>query len=178
MEFDELLTHVIALLQRQGRVSYRALKHRFKLDDDELEDLKVELIEALQALAGDRVTEQVERLAHHGLRGEMWDKALALATAGREVVLQALANRYLGLAYRAQGNYRRAIDCHRQAGASLTEAQRHERLGEVFLPAVVSRAQLAWCRAELDTAIKLYRVMQMTFWLPETEAALAHVEGQ
>jgi hypothetical protein len=29
MEFDELLTQVIALLQRQGRVSYGALKRRF-----------------------------------------------------------------------------------------------------------------------------------------------------
>ena len=52
MEFDELLTQVIALLQRQGRVSYGALKRRFKLDDDYLEDLKVELIEA-QGLAAD-----------------------------------------------------------------------------------------------------------------------------
>ena len=26
-------------------------------------------------------------------------------------------------------------------------------------------------RAELDTAIKLYRAMEMTFWLPEAEAA-------
>ena len=30
MEFDELLTQVIALLQLQGRVSYGALKRRFK----------------------------------------------------------------------------------------------------------------------------------------------------
>ena len=52
MEFDELLAQVIALLQRQGRVSYRALKRQFKLDDDYLEDLKVELIEA-QRLAAD-----------------------------------------------------------------------------------------------------------------------------
>jgi REP element-mobilizing transposase RayT len=52
MEFDELLAQVIALLQRQGRVSYGALKRRYKLDDDYLEDLKVELIEA-QGLAAD-----------------------------------------------------------------------------------------------------------------------------
>jgi class 3 adenylate cyclase/tetratricopeptide (TPR) repeat protein len=52
MEFDELLTHVIALLQHQGRVSYGALKRRFHLDDDYLDDLKVELIEA-QGLAAD-----------------------------------------------------------------------------------------------------------------------------
>ena len=30
MEFDELLAQVIALLQRQGRVSYGALKRQFQ----------------------------------------------------------------------------------------------------------------------------------------------------
>jgi TOMM system kinase/cyclase fusion protein len=48
MEFEEVLEQTIALLQRQGRVSYGALKRRFKLDDTYLEDLKVELIEAQQ----------------------------------------------------------------------------------------------------------------------------------
>ena len=52
MEFEEVLDETIALLQRQGRVSYGALKRRFKLDDAYLEDLKIELIEA-QHLAHD-----------------------------------------------------------------------------------------------------------------------------
>jgi class 3 adenylate cyclase/tetratricopeptide (TPR) repeat protein len=39
--------------------------------------LHARIVEALEALAGDRVAEQVERLAHHALRGEVWDKALA-----------------------------------------------------------------------------------------------------
>ena len=52
MTFDEVLTNVIDLLQRQGRVSYRALKRRFDLDDDYLEDLKDEIIKA-QRLAVD-----------------------------------------------------------------------------------------------------------------------------
>jgi hypothetical protein len=43
---------VIALLQRQGQVSYGAPKRRFHPDDDYREDLKVELIEA-QGLAAD-----------------------------------------------------------------------------------------------------------------------------
>ena len=34
------------------------------------------LSRSLEALAGDRVAEQVERLAHHALRGEVWDKAV------------------------------------------------------------------------------------------------------
>jgi tetratricopeptide (TPR) repeat protein len=39
--------------------------------------LHARIVEALEALAGERVAEQVERLAHHALRGEVWDKALA-----------------------------------------------------------------------------------------------------
>src|SRR5918911_2775576 len=46
MTFDDILAQLVALLQRQGRVSYRALKRRFALDDDYLEDLKAELIDA------------------------------------------------------------------------------------------------------------------------------------
>jgi class 3 adenylate cyclase/tetratricopeptide (TPR) repeat protein len=76
-------------------------------------------------------------------------RALALATAGGDVVLQALANADLGRAYRAQGDYRRAIDCFAQTVASLDVARRRERFGEAFLPVVLSRAYLAWCHAEL-----------------------------
>ena len=45
MTFDELLTQVLELLRRDGRVSYRALKRRFDLDEDSLEDLKAEIIQ-------------------------------------------------------------------------------------------------------------------------------------
>lgn len=46
MTFDEILAQVLELLQREKRVSYRALKRRFHLDEDYLEDLKVEIIQA------------------------------------------------------------------------------------------------------------------------------------
>jgi predicted ATPase len=198
--------------------------------------LHARIVEALEALAGEWVAEQVERLAHHALRGEVWDKALVycrqagekalgrsahreavgyfeqalstlphlpeqratheqaidlrlalhealwpsgdlgrilaylreaealaatlddprrlgqisrflslhfytrgahdqaiaaaqrtlvLTTAGGDVVLHALASRYLGLAYQAQGDYRRAIDCYRQTVVSFEGAQRN-----------------------------------------------------
>jgi tetratricopeptide (TPR) repeat protein len=245
--FKHALTHEVAygsLLQKRRRV------------------LHARIVEALEALAGERMAEQVERLAHHALRGEVWDKALAysrqagekaiarlahreavgyfeqalaalqhlpesrdmreqaidlqlalraalypssdsgrilaclreaealaealdnphrlgqisvflslhfvdtgaydqaiaaaqrvlaLATAGGDEVLRALANRYLGSAYLLQGNYRRAIDCLRQAVAFFDGARRRERFGAVFLPAVTSRTYLAWCHAELGT---------------------------
>src|SRR5262249_42991986 len=44
MTFDDVLTQVLELLKRQGRVSYGALKRRFDLDDDYLTDLKDELL--------------------------------------------------------------------------------------------------------------------------------------
>src|SRR3989442_15703072 len=44
MTFDDVLEQVITLLKRQGRVSYRALKMRFNLDDEYLDVLKEELL--------------------------------------------------------------------------------------------------------------------------------------
>ena len=70
--------------------------------------LHARIVEALEALAGDRAAEQVERLAHHALRGEVWDKAVTYcqqagarafdraafreAVAAFEQALQALAH--------------------------------------------------------------------------------------
>jgi hypothetical protein len=48
MTFDELLAQVLAVLQHEGQVSYRALKRRFDLTDDDLADLQDELIAAKQ----------------------------------------------------------------------------------------------------------------------------------
>src|ERR687891_1087206 len=52
MGFYEVLDQVVALLRRRGRVTYRALKREFNLDDACLEDLKDELVNA-QHLAVD-----------------------------------------------------------------------------------------------------------------------------
>ena len=48
MGFYEVLANVIDILQREGRTFYRALKRQFDLDEDYLEDLKIELIEVKQ----------------------------------------------------------------------------------------------------------------------------------
>jgi tetratricopeptide (TPR) repeat protein len=243
--FKHALTHEVAyntLLQERRRL------------------LHARIVETLEALSPDRVAEQVERLAHHALRGEVWDKALAyfrqagekamtrsayreavgyfeqalsalshlpeqrdtreqaidlrlalcsalrplgdfkpipaylreaeslaaalddprrlgwisalltrqfylmdmygqaiataqralaLATSNEDGALQARANQYLGSTYLNQGNYRQAINCLRQTATSLDGTRRYERLGDVVLPAVFSRALLAWCHAEL-----------------------------
>src|SRR5437867_7139343 len=54
MDFYAVLAQVSELLQREGRVSYRALKMQFSLDDDQLEALKDELIEAKRLAVDER----------------------------------------------------------------------------------------------------------------------------
>ena len=44
MTFEEMLTRVVEVLRRERRVSYRALRRRFGLDEEYLEDFKVEII--------------------------------------------------------------------------------------------------------------------------------------
>ena len=76
--FKHALTHEVAyggLLQERRRV------------------LHARIVEVLEALAGDRVTEQVERLAHHALRGELWDKALAYCRQAGEKAMARSAHR-------------------------------------------------------------------------------------
>src|ERR1043166_207578 len=46
MDFYEVLDQVVALLRARERVTYRALKLQFHLDDEQLETLKEELIDA------------------------------------------------------------------------------------------------------------------------------------
>jgi predicted ATPase/class 3 adenylate cyclase len=46
MDFYDVLDHVVALLQRRGRVTYNALKLQFYLDDEQLAVLKDELLYA------------------------------------------------------------------------------------------------------------------------------------
>ena len=46
MKFSEVVNQARALLHSKGRITYRALKREFDLDDEALEDLKEELIEA------------------------------------------------------------------------------------------------------------------------------------
>jgi tetratricopeptide (TPR) repeat protein len=55
--------------------------------------LHAHIVEALEALAHERMAEQVERLAHHALRGEVWDKALAYCRQAGERALARSAYR-------------------------------------------------------------------------------------
>ena len=53
MTFEELLDQVLDMLQRRGRVSYRAVQRQFDLDDATLEDVKADLLYAHPELVAD-----------------------------------------------------------------------------------------------------------------------------
>ena len=72
----------------------------------------------------------------------------------------------------AEAHYRDALALAEGLGMRPLQAHCHRCLGKLY--ATIGRR--AEAGDELDTAIKLYRAMAMTFWLPQTEAALAQVE--
>ena len=74
----------------------------------------------------------------------------------------------------AAGHYRQALALAEELGMRPLQAHCHRGLGH----AVCHDRPAEQARAELSTAIEMYRAMEMTFWLPQAEAALAQVEGQ
>src|SRR5262249_9494055 len=91
--FKHALTHEVAyngLLQERRRV------------------LHARIVEALEVLYPDRLAEQVERLAHHAMRGEAWNKAVAYSRqAGARAV--------------ARSAHHEAVACFEQALAALAQ---------------------------------------------------------
>jgi tetratricopeptide (TPR) repeat protein len=72
----------------------------------------------------------------------------------------------------AEAHYQQAIALAEELGMRPLQAHCHHGLGTLY--SQTGRAALA--RAALSNAIELYRTMEMTFWLPQAEAALAQVE--
>ena len=60
-----------------------------------------------------------------------------------------------------------------ELGMRPLQAHYHRDLGTLY--ARIGRRERA--RTELGTAIEFYRAMDMTFWLPQAEAALAQIDG-
>ena len=54
------------------------------------------------------------------------------------------------------------------------QAHCHRGLGALY----AATGQREQARSEFAAAIALYRNMDMTFWLPQTEVALTQVEGR
>jgi tetratricopeptide (TPR) repeat protein len=110
-------------------------------------------------------------------------RALAHARAHQERGNQAYALRLLGeiaahqapLAIEsAEHHYQQALTLAEELGMRPLVAHCHHGLGRLYCQ--TDRHELA--RTALAAASELYRAMDMTFWLPETKAALARVERQ
>ena len=111
-------------------------------------------------------------------------QALELARTHQERGHEAWALRLLGamqaqrdtpaMVQAAEAHYRQALTLAEELGMRPLQAHCHRGLGTLY----ATTGQREQARAALSTAIEMYRGMEMTFWLPETEAALAQVEGR
>jgi class 3 adenylate cyclase/tetratricopeptide (TPR) repeat protein len=127
---------------------------------------------------------EVCRLAGHG--EEAWQharQALDLARQQKERGSEALALHQLGVvqahadppdAAQAAAHYQQALALAEALGMRPLVAHCHRGLGMLY----AATGQQEQAQTALSTAIELYRAMDMAFWLPETEAALAQVAGR
>ena len=108
--------------------------------------------------------------------------ALWAFAEGRHHGEEALALHQLGVVHahatppdaaQAEAHYQQALALAEALGMRPLVAHCHQGLGLLY--GRIVRAEQA--RAELPAAIELYRAMDMTFWLPQAEAALAQVGG-
>ncbi|MGH8068155.1 MAG: ATP-binding protein [Candidatus Entotheonellia bacterium] len=127
---------------------------------------------------------EVCRLAGH--REEAWQhahQALDLARRQKARGDEALALHQLGAVHAdadppeaapAEAHYQQALALAEELGMRPLQAHCHLSLGTLY--ARIGHREQA--HAELSMAIELYTAMDMTFWLPQAEAALAQVEGR
>jgi tetratricopeptide (TPR) repeat protein len=139
---------------------------------------EMEGFQALCSLSLGEVQVLADRLEEAHALGE---RALALAREHQERGHEAYALRLLGeIAMRrdplaseqAEARYQQALALAGALGMRPLLAHCHYGLGTLY----AKFGRLDQARAELSAAIELYRTMDMTFWLPQAEAALARVE--
>jgi hypothetical protein len=69
--------------------------------------------------------------------------------------------------------YRQALVLAEALGMRPLQAHCHRGLGRLY----AATGQPEPTRMALSMALEMYRAMDMTFWLPQTEAALAQVDA-
>jgi tetratricopeptide (TPR) repeat protein len=127
---------------------------------------------------------EVCRLAGH--REEAWQharQALDLARQQKARGYEADALHQLGTVYAhaappdaalAEDHYRQALALAEALGMRPLQAHCHLGLGMLY----AATGQREQARTTLATAMALYRDMDMTFWLPQADAALVQVEAR
>jgi class 3 adenylate cyclase/tetratricopeptide (TPR) repeat protein len=84
---------------------------------------------------------------------------------------EVAAQRHSPEVEQAAAHYRQALALAEELGMRPLQAHCHLGLGTLY----AKTGQQEQARAELSAAIELYRPMDMTFWLPQAEAALAQL---
>ena len=112
---------------------------------------------------------------------EAWQQARQALDWARQLKArgdEALALHQLGVVYahanppeaeQAEAHYQQALALAEEHGMRPIQAHAHRGLGILYT--TIGRREQA--RVELSTAMALYRAMEMQFWLPQAEAALA-----
>ena len=151
LTFKHALTHEVAygsLLQERRRA------------------LHAQIVDAIEALYPDRLDGHVERLAHHALQGQVWEKAIAYSReAGARAMARSTvreATRYFEQALAAIGhltssseNIERTIDLHFDLRSAYWASNEHEpsyehvRKAEVLARAAGDQRRLGWVSAYL-----------------------------
>jgi tetratricopeptide (TPR) repeat protein len=110
------------------------------------------------------------------------ERAQALAREHQERGNEAYALHLLGdiaarrdapVVEQAEAYYRQALTLAEELGMQPLQAHCHLALGTWYLRS----GQRQQAHAALTTAVDLYRAMDMTFWLPQAEAALTQVKS-
>ncbi len=154
---DERLYHVLANLQAAEFVYETSLfpervytfKHALthevaysSLLNDRRRILHVRIVDALELLVHDRLSEEVEQLAYHALRGEIWDKAL-------------MYFRQAGAKAMEQASYREAVGRFEQA---LVALERCPRTRDMILQSIDIRLDM---RTSLLPLRELNRILKL-----------------
>jgi class 3 adenylate cyclase/tetratricopeptide (TPR) repeat protein len=170
-----LLGYACALAGRlaEGRALLEeALRENFRMGALRSQSLNVARLSAVCLLEG-----RVDEAKQHARR------ALDLAQRHGERGFEALALCQLSAVHaqadspdmpQSEARYREALALAEALGMRPLQAHCHCGLGTLY----AKLGQREQAHAELSEAIALYRAMDMTFWLPEAEAALAQVEGR
>jgi tetratricopeptide (TPR) repeat protein len=115
--------------------------------------------------------EEARILAERVLEGARTGKQRPLEARTLHLLGDIAAQRASPDAALAEAHYRQALTLAKELGMRPLQAHCHWGLGTLY----AATGQREQARAELSAAIEMYRDMDMAFWLPQAEAALAQV---
>jgi tetratricopeptide (TPR) repeat protein len=177
---QNMLPVIVAGLGYAAALQGRLTEGHAMLEEAISEDIRMGLLNAHAT----RVVWLSEVCRLMGRGAEAWQharQALDLARQQRARGDEALALHQLGVLHahadppdvvQAEAYYHQALTLTNDLGMRPLQAHCHYGLGTLY----TATGQREQARTELTAAIALYRTMEMTFWLPQTEAALAQVE--